>query len=80
MALQDAAPPEVARKLLNEQCGDFGGAASRFVLNGRLQKTLVFSLVFRFPDATRAGRPRPDGTSASLPLSMSAKRFSWFQS
>ena len=36
-------------------------------LDVRLQKTLVFSLVFRFPDASRAGRPRPDCTSASLP-------------
>ena len=44
----------------------------------RLWKTLVFSIVFRFSGASRAGRPHPDCTSASLPLSMSAKRFSWF--
>ena len=43
----------------------------------RLWKTLAFSLVFRFPDASRAGRPRPDCPSAFLPLSMSANRFSW---
>ena len=34
----------------------------------RLQKTLAFSLVFRFPSALRAGRPRPGTPSASLPL------------
>ncbi len=45
----------------------------------RLRKTLAFSIVVRFPYASRAGRPRPDWTSASLPLSMSAKRVSWFQ-
>ena len=34
----------------------------------RLWKRLVFPVVFRFSGASRAGRPRPGRTAASLPL------------
>ena len=68
MARQDAAPPEVARRLGNGQRGraEEGGLSGAWV-DVRLQKTLGFSLGFRFSEASRAGRPRPDGTAASLP-------------
>ena len=42
--------------------GRFGGVGMR------LWKTLAFSLVFRFPSAPSAGRPRPGIPSVSLPL------------
>ena len=68
MARQDAAPPEVARKLGNGQRGrSEAGRRPGAQLDVRLQKTLGFPLGFRFSEASRAGRPRPDGTAAVLP-------------
>ncbi len=77
MARQDAAPPEVARRLGNGQRGraEEGGLSGAWV-DMRLQKTLGFSLGFRFSEASRAGRPRPDGAAAALPRSMAAERVS----
>ena len=71
-----AAPREFFPPALHPRGRDLEVAPPR--RGARLQKTLAFSLVFPFPPPPRAGRPRPDGTAASLPLSMSAERFSWF--
>ncbi len=69
-ARQDAAPPEVARDILERHRVASGDAASQpRRMDVRLRKTLPFSLVFRFPGAPRAERPRskpPPGWMAHL--------------
>ena len=68
MARQDAAPPEVARDLLNKQRTASGGAASSRAAGCEITENIGLFACFRFPDASRAGRPCPDGTSIFLPL------------
>jgi hypothetical protein len=63
-ARQDAAPPEVALDLLNKHRVTSGGAACWRVAGWEIIENRWFSAGFRFPESSRAGRPRPQWTPA----------------
>ena len=59
LARQDAAPPEVARKLLNEQRGDFGGAASRYAAGYEITENIGLFACFPRSRRLAGGTPAP---------------------
>ena len=68
MARQDAAPPEVARKLGDGQRGRSEARGASWRVGGcEITENIGIFAWFPLFGSTRAGRPRPDGAAASLP-------------